>query len=148
MNEILSESELYRLLGNDRRRAVLRALVERDGVALDSLVDRLVGETPPETRHDGLARSLYVSLQQTHLPKLVASGVVEFDGGRREPIRRGPLFEQIRPHLLPTSDDSTYSAYPDDQRAATELSSRLVVTFLLSMSCFVLGIVVGVAMYA
>lgn len=146
MNDILSESELYRLLGNDRRRAVLRALDEMDEVTLDSLVDQLVDETPTETVHDGLARSLHVSLQQAHLPKLAACGVVEFDGGR-EPIRRGPRFEQIRLHLLPTSDGSTYSTYLDDQRAATELLSRLVVTLLLSISCFVLGIVVGIAIY-
>jgi DNA-binding transcriptional ArsR family regulator len=133
MNEPLSESQIYRLLGNDRRRAVLRVLDEADEVTLDRLVDSLVDETSAEATHDGLARSVYVSLQQTHLPKLANCDVVEFDGGSG-PIRRGPRFEQVRRHLRPDEDHWS---------RLVEVVSRPVAVLLLSVTCFVLGVVVG-----
>lgn len=137
MKETLTESQIYRLLGNDRRRAVIRVLDDAGELTLEALVDSLVDETSPEAVHDGLARSLYVSLQQTHLPKLDACGVVEFDGGNG-PIRRGPQFRQVRRHLGAECDHWTRLA---------ELFSRPAVAFLLSVGSFVLGIAVGTALF-
>lgn len=138
MNETLTESQIYRFLGNDRRRAVLKILDGTDEVTLEALVDSLVDGTSPEAVHDGLARSFYVSLQQTHLPKLADCGVVEFDGGNG-PVRRGPQFEQVRRHLGAT--------YDDRWTRLTELVSRPAAVLLLSVTCFALGVAVGTALF-
>jgi hypothetical protein len=79
----LTREEVFSILSNRRRRFALHALCQRDDEAeLGWLANRVAaweqGISPAEV--DSNARkSCYVSLQQSHLPRMDDAGVVEFD---------------------------------------------------------------------
>lgn len=82
----LDETEIHDVLRNDRRRLTLRCLRETEDMALSlgELSERVAaletGESPPPRDK---RQSVYVSLQQTHLPKLEELDVVEYDTDRK-----------------------------------------------------------------
>lgn len=72
--------DLYRLLGSERRRAVLSSLADSDGpVAVDELVDDVAeGERPdpgPGSHRDRITTDLH----HVHLPILADAGVIDYD---------------------------------------------------------------------
>ena len=82
----LDESEVYDILRNDRRRFVIDHLRhDGDRATVGSLADRLAseesGEAPPPKN---VRQSVYVSLHQTHLPRLDEAGVVTYDPVSKE----------------------------------------------------------------
>ncbi len=75
------EGEIHDILRNDRRRAAITVLTEEGGSAtIRELSERIAslesGEDPPPRN---LRQSVYVSLHQTHLPKLDALDIVDYD---------------------------------------------------------------------
>ena len=77
----LSVSEVHDVLRNDRRRLVLERLrTARDAETVSDLAEHIggveAGESPPPRN---VRQSVYVSLHQTHLPKLDELGVVDYD---------------------------------------------------------------------
>ena len=79
----LSYEATFESLQNPRRRRTLQLLTEGDGpVTVGDLADRIAAwerngdaaRVTPEAR-----KSVYNSLTQTHLPHLVARGIVEYD---------------------------------------------------------------------
>lgn len=77
----LDEGEIHDILRNDRRRAVIEFLSERgDHATIRELSEHIAafesGEDPPPRN---VRQSVYVSLHQTHLPKLEGLGVVDYD---------------------------------------------------------------------
>jgi hypothetical protein len=80
--ESLGEGEIHDVLRNDRRRLTIRCLrdAEGDSLSLRELAEQVAaletGESPPPRDK---RRSVYVSLQQTHLPKLDGLGIVAYD---------------------------------------------------------------------
>ncbi len=68
------------ILGNDRRMLMIEYLKEKDGrVELRELVEYIAereGDTDRKHR-----KSVYVSLVQTHIPKLEREGVITFNHG-------------------------------------------------------------------
>jgi energy-coupling factor transporter ATP-binding protein EcfA2 len=72
--------EIFTLLSNSRRRAMMRVMFEHQRLDFGELVDRVaemeyglhIDEISSDERHN-----IYVSLYQTHLPKLKKSGVLE-----------------------------------------------------------------------
>ncbi|WP_458185479.1 DUF7344 domain-containing protein [Haladaptatus sp. NG-WS-4] len=82
----LDESEIHNVLRNDRRRETLRYLREVDGsLMVDDLAEHIAaletGESPPPRN---VRKSVYVSLHQTHLPKLDDLGIVTYDQRSKE----------------------------------------------------------------
>lgn len=80
-HDILPAEQVYSILANERRRRALEQLTDIGGVMTVHELSMLVaghetGETPPPTR---CRESVYTSLVQTHLPKLEALGVIEYD---------------------------------------------------------------------
>ncbi|WP_136601619.1 DUF7344 domain-containing protein [Salinigranum halophilum] len=79
--------EVFTLLSNYRRRSVLYALYRNGGeLAFPVLVDKVASYetgTPPDDIDDDLSQSMYISLYQTHLPKLTSFGLVEYDTDER-----------------------------------------------------------------
>lgn len=82
-NTSLSQDVAFDLLSNARRRFVLRQLQEGpDPIELGDLAGELaakendvsVGELSAQQR-----KRTYVSLYQTHIPKMVEAGVIEYD---------------------------------------------------------------------
>lgn len=77
----LEPAEIHDVLRNDRRRLVLQRLRDRpDDQPVRDLAEHVAGveadETPPPRN---VRQSVYVSLHQTHLPKLDELGIVEYD---------------------------------------------------------------------
>jgi predicted transcriptional regulator len=77
----LSASEIHDVLRNDRRRLVLERLrATDDAETVSDLAERIggveAGESPPPRN---VRQSVYVSLHQTHLPKLDELGIVTYD---------------------------------------------------------------------
>jgi hypothetical protein len=81
----LPETEIYHVLSNSRRRAVLAILWRRpEPVTLrevsEEIAAREAGERPAPR---ALRESVYNALHQTHLPKLDALGLVQYDSHRK-----------------------------------------------------------------
>jgi len=79
--DVLPAEQVYAVLANERRRRALEQLAAVGGVVtvheLSTLVaDRETGESPAPKR---CRESVYTSLVQTHLPRLEALGVIEYD---------------------------------------------------------------------
>lgn len=77
----LQKTEIHDVLRNKRRRLALERLTELDGTApVGNLAEHVAaleaGEAPPP---ESQRQSVYVSLHQTHLPKLDELGVVDYD---------------------------------------------------------------------
>ena len=77
----MDQSEVYDILRNDRRRHVIEQLREEGGRAsvgdlADTIAEMESGESPPPRN---VRQSVYVSLHQTHLPKLDEAGVISYE---------------------------------------------------------------------
>lgn len=84
--EGLDEGTIHEILRNDRRRLALEALRDSDGVASVSDLAEVVaaresGADPPPRN---VRQSVYVSLHQTHLPKLDSLDIVSYDSDGRD----------------------------------------------------------------
>ncbi|ARS90192.1 DUF7344 domain-containing protein [Natrarchaeobaculum aegyptiacum] len=95
-SESLAESEVFHILGNDRRRAIVQLLAETAGqidvsdVATEIAATEADGTPVP----NNLYKSVYVSLQQTHLPQLEEDAVIEYDSEAKT-ISPGPNFDDV-----------------------------------------------------
>jgi hypothetical protein len=77
----LEAVEIHDVLSNERRQMVLERLRESGGTMSardlsEYIAERETGESPPPRN---IRQSAYVSLHQTHLPKLNKLGIVEYD---------------------------------------------------------------------
>ncbi|SEK31169.1 DUF7344 domain-containing protein [Haloferax larsenii] len=76
----LSETRIHEVLSNDRRRMAIEFLQDTEELTLRDLSERIAeaetGETPPPRN---IRQSAYVSLQQTHIPKLSELDIVSYD---------------------------------------------------------------------
>ncbi len=95
-SEPLAESEIFHILGNDRRRAIVQLLADRDGRLEVSEVAAKIAEdeSAAGSSPNNLYKSVYVSLQQTHLPRLEEDVVIVYDDGAKA-IEPGPNFEAV-----------------------------------------------------
>lgn len=96
----LEEDTVFDLLGNERRRASLKYLLAIENeIPVDELA-REVAEhiADASTQPKDLQQSVYISLCQSHLPKLDRAAIVEYDSDRKI-VSRGPTFGQIKPYL-------------------------------------------------
>lgn len=118
----LERDDVFHLLQNQRRRLVLRYLIEydangdegRDATDTDSIEMRTVAEHVAAWENDTTVRGLtstarqrvYIALYQSHLPKLDKVGVIEYDRNRGT-IEPCTLLGQLEPYLLLDTDNST-----------------------------------------
>ncbi|MXR40380.1 hypothetical protein GRX01_03285 [Halobaculum sp. WSA2] len=81
--DALSRDEVYDILSNGRRRFVIHLLRdEGEPIQLSELSDRVAAwenDLPVDELTDQQIKRVYVSLYQTHIPKLEESGIVEYD---------------------------------------------------------------------
>lgn len=82
----LDEATIHDVLRNDRRRLALEALRDSDGHAsvsdlAEAVAARETGTDQPPTNK---RQSVYVSLHQTHLPKLNSLEIVEYNSDARD----------------------------------------------------------------
>ena len=96
----LAESEVFHILGNDRRRAIVQLLAHESGQVDVSDVATEIAETESDSTPvpNNLYKSVYVSLQQTHLPQLEEDGVIEYDSEAKT-IQPGPHFDDVLAYI-------------------------------------------------
>ncbi|WP_331233261.1 DUF7344 domain-containing protein [Natronorarus salvus] len=96
----LDRNKIFDVLKNQRRRYVIRYLSEREGPV--ELRDMAVAMAEWENGNDYIShkdrKRAYVSLYQTHLPKMSEYGVIEYDQPRGT-IEPTPRLEQIETYL-------------------------------------------------
>ncbi|WP_336337149.1 DUF7344 domain-containing protein [Haloarcula brevis] len=122
----LDDATMFELLGNERRRACLQCLAAHETPQSVSALGREVARTvaDAETDSDDLYDSVYVSLCQTHLPKLDAVGLVEYERERKQ-VRRGSRFDAIRRQFEAASTDEGVAS--DTFRVGLAASASTVV---------------------
>ena len=96
----LEESEVFHILGNDRRRAIVQLLAEESGqVDVSDVASEIAAsETDTTPVPNNLYKSVYVSLQQTHLPQLQEDAVIEYDSDAKT-IQPGPHFDDVLTYI-------------------------------------------------
>lgn len=86
MNDI-SKDELFRILSSSRRRYIIYFLHQAEGdVSLGDLATRIAAkenDRPTDEVTDSERQRVYISLYQTHLPKLEESGIITYDEDER-----------------------------------------------------------------
>ena len=92
----LEESEIFHILGNDRRRAIVTLLAESpERIDVSDIATEIAErETDTSPAPNNLYKSVYVSLQQTHLPQLEEDDVIDYDPDSKT-IRPGAHFEDV-----------------------------------------------------
>ncbi|MCC4771432.1 hypothetical protein FXV91_15055 [Methanosarcina sp. DH2] len=76
----LSKSDIFGVLQNDRRRHVLELLRSQGNQSVRSLseeIARLEAET--EEPNSNVRKSIYISLLQTHIPKMESLGIITYN---------------------------------------------------------------------
>lgn len=98
--ESLEESEVFHILGNDRRRAIVQLLAEESGQVDVSDIASEIAATETDTTPvpNNLYKSVYVSLQQTHLPQLQEDAVIKYDSDEKT-IEPGPHFDAVLQYI-------------------------------------------------
>lgn len=81
----LSETHIHEVLSNERRRMAIELLQDNEALSLRDLSERIAeletGESPPPRN---IRQSAYVSLQQTHIPKLDELNIVSYNEDSKE----------------------------------------------------------------
>jgi hypothetical protein len=149
----LDEGEIYDVLRNDRRRLALECLRGAEG-ALDvgELSERVAtaetGERPAPRQK---RQSAYVSLHQTHLPKLDELGIVSYDAEEKV-VDLGDRVRDIEAYMGVPSRDLNWGAYYVSLAAvgassvvAAELSAPVIATFSPTLWALAFFALVGVS---
>lgn len=105
----IDEGDVHDVLRNARRRELISFLGRHDGYAtiqdLSEHIARLEsGEDPPPRN---VRQSVYVSLHQTHLPKLEALGIVDYDTDSKD-VRLRDRAAQIEEYMGPTDGNDQW----------------------------------------
>lgn len=104
----LPKGNIFDILRNQRRQYILRYLDEHDEVVeLRDLAEALANwenEDDASTTQRARKRA-YVSLYQTHLPKLDRAGVVEYNQSRAT-VEAGPNYRSLMSYLYHTHDST------------------------------------------
>lgn len=122
----IPREETHEILRNDRRRAVLQVLQTTPEITVRELSEQVaameVGETPPPRDR---RQSVYVSLVQTHLPKLAQAAVVSYDEQAKMVSQQAAaeqLYRQMEP-MEPEVGTDTDPATAEDPLFAMVLVS-------------------------
>ena len=76
----LQMSEIFCILKNDRRRCILEILKEEGKLSVRSLSEEIARiEAGVEEPNSGVRKSVYVSLLQTHIPKMESLKIINYD---------------------------------------------------------------------
>lgn len=106
----LEESDIHDVLRNDRRRELIDYLRRHEGrTTIQDLSEHIAAlETDEDPPPRNVRQSVYVSLHQTHLPKLEALGIVEYDSESKE-IRERERAEEVEGYMHPDGDGDEWT---------------------------------------
>lgn len=144
----VSPDDLFHTLQNERRRLVIRYLLEHSGSAdVPSLVDQIGAweqETAVEALPEEQRQRIYVDVYQSQLPKLDAQGFVDYDQSRGivEPTE---TLQTLEPYLQvgTAAEDESATALDAPWHGYYALATAVSV-LLLGVAAF--GSVVGVSL--
>lgn len=143
-SELLTRDTAYEVLSNPRRRAILYLLRTAgcpvDVTSLSATVAGWEQEIPPSDLTSQQRKRVYVSMYQTHIPKLESVGLVAHEG---ETVRATDRIYEIDSFL--TNDDSQFPWYYLTSGVSVFALVLLGITALfptLSMSVAYAGVVV------
>lgn len=127
----LDEDVVFDLLGNDRRRVCLKELVDAEEVRdLNDLSEQVAAQLDDSsTSTDELYESVYISLCQSHLPKLEKVDLVEFDSDQKT-VEPRPALDEIERHLHRNDEEEAPEStvrYPFVAAAVTGLGIAVVI---------------------
>lgn len=114
-SEELTRDDIYHLLQTKRRRDVLRYLRDTEGpVRLRELAEQVAAweqETTVENLNSSERQRVYISLYQSHLPKLDTHDIVDYDKdrGRVEPT---PRVSRLEAYLEGPTDSQSSDRWP------------------------------------
>lgn len=124
-SQSISKGDLYHLLQNPRRRAVLRYLLahaDREQFRMRDLAEE-IGAWEHDTTVQALTsdqrQNVYIALYQSHLPKLDAHGIIAYAQNRGK-IEPTPLILELAPYL----DDGLHGATTDFTVLESETQDR------------------------
>lgn len=101
-DQSIDSVQIHDVLQNDRRRKALSYLLDNEGAtSLRQMSENIAGDEsgedpPPRNKRN----SVYISLHQSHLPKLDKVGIVEYDDSSKDVKLRNEV-ERIIPYLSP-----------------------------------------------
>lgn len=125
----LSLDDIYHLLQTKRRRDVLRYLHDEGGrVRLRDLAEQVAAweqETAVENLSSDERQRVYISLYQSHLPKLDNHGIVTYDKDRGW-VEPTPLVARLRPYLEPPHRIPSSERWPRRYAATIVLCGLLL----------------------
>lgn len=108
--EELSQDAVFDILSNSRRRFLLSRLQQRgEPVALVDLADEIAAwenDTTVDELTDKQSKRVYVSVYQTHVPKLESTGLIEYDS-ESGLIELTQAARQINGYMPEGDDDET-----------------------------------------
>ncbi len=94
-----SKGDLFSILKNDRRRRAIEILTDESEIDLPDLASEVAAyEAEDDTDGDRHYRSVYVSFQQTHVPRLCKDGIIEYDE-RTKTVVPGLRFDTVARYL-------------------------------------------------
>lgn len=101
-NEELSQDVIFQLLSSDRRRFVLKYLSDTPGeVKLDELSTAMAAHEngiEPAAVDQTAQKRAYISLYQTHIPRMTEHGIVEYDSDSGD-VRLTPKADRMLSYL-------------------------------------------------
>lgn len=110
----LDPVEIHEVLSNERRQLVIILLRDAsDPMSARELSEQIAqeetGESPPPRN---IRQSAYVSLHQTHLPKLDDMGIVDYDEGSKTVTLKDAAESQVSEYMETVPDDQlSWSEY-------------------------------------
>lgn len=103
----VTQTEAFDILSNDRRRHALHYLSYKDGTKIGELSRQIAawenGESLEEVTADE-RRRVYVSLHQTHLPRMDEAGILHYKNSR-DTIELTERGESLRVYMEVVGDD-------------------------------------------
>lgn len=109
-----AESEVFAVLKNSRRRHILRFLIdEQRRVSLAELAVHIAAcenDIPTGAVTSAQRKRVYVSLYQSHLPKLDDVGAVDYNDARKY-AQAADHLDVFRPYLEEEADDPVWSQW-------------------------------------
>lgn len=125
--------EIFGVLQNERRRLILRYLDEHDGeTAIGDLAEHVAAienDIPRAELRSKQRKRVYISLYQSHLPKLDDAGAVTYDQDRGT-VEEGPAIEEFQKVLRRQDDVEPESS---ELRTGVSLAGSILLASVLTV---------------
>ncbi|WP_138004361.1 DUF7344 domain-containing protein [Halalkalirubrum salinum] len=138
----LSQDTVFDLLSSSRRRFIIRRLKSRStGIDLQTLAGDLAAQEADIDRDELTAQQrkrIYVSLYQTHIPKLADADVIQYDPDTSV-VHPGPKLDSLEAYLTQTDDRNRLVWV----HIGITLVGTVIVTFAILLGAFRTAAIIG-----